>query len=70
MKEQEVFCFTVDTEKESKENPKFNEDGFITEAICDRIAFLNAAGKRVVNISFPKGYYGNTLMVCLLCEKE
>lgn len=70
MKEQAVFCFTVDVTKESKENPKFDVDTCITDEINDRIDILNAQGKRVINISFPKGYYGDNLVVCLLYEQE
>lgn len=69
MKEQEVFCFTVDAAKEAQENPKFDVDTFITDEIKERIDVLNAQGKRVIEVSFPKGYYADSLMVCLLCEK-
>lgn len=70
MKEQEVFCFAVDMKKEAQKNPEFDEDRLIAEAIYDRIAILNAQKKRVVDISFPKGDYADTLMVCLLYEEE
>lgn len=48
----------------------FDASGYITDAINDRVKVLNAMGRRVVNISFPKVYYGNTVMVCLFWEEE
>ncbi len=59
MKEKEVFCFTVWPDRED-----------LTDTINERIALLNAQGKRVVNISFPPSHITNITTVCLFCEKE
>ncbi len=59
MKEQEVICFDVNQSYDS-----------LTDTINERIALLNAQGKRVVNISFPPSHITNITTVCLFCEKE
>lgn len=58
MKEQEVLCFDVG------QNCMALNDG-----INERVALLNAAGKRVINIIFHEQGQ-NWMTVCLLCEKE
>lgn len=59
MKEQEVICFDVWPDRDD-----------LTDTINERIALLNAQGKRVVNIGFPQSPLKGVTGVCILYEKE